>query len=72
MYPLKLCKQYTNQSLSEILLERISPLLPQLPCGLLAAGFQAGASENPIRGDVKASRRHSRFGRGHPCLPPGV
>lgn len=54
MYPLKLlCKQYTNQSLSEILLERISPLLPQLPCGLLAAGFQAGASENPIRGDVK-------------------
>lgn len=54
MYPLKvLCKQYTNQSLSEILLERISPLLPQLPRGLLAAGFQAGASGNPIRGDIK-------------------
>lgn len=54
MYPLKLlCKQYTNQSLSEILLERISSLLPQLPCGLLAAGFQAGASGNPIRGDIK-------------------
>ena len=55
MYPLKvLCKQYTNQSLSEILLERISPSLPRLPRGLLpAAGFQAGASGNPIRGDIK-------------------
>lgn len=33
MYPLKLlCKQYTNQSLSEILWEGISPFLPPVPC----------------------------------------
>lgn len=50
MYPLKsLCKQYTNRSLSEILLEGIFPFLPPLPCGpLLWLNSKQGPQGTPI------------------------
>lgn len=54
MYPLKLlCKQYTKQSLSEILSEGISPFSPLLPCDPLLWLFQARASGKSTWGDTK-------------------
>lgn len=52
MYPLKfLCKQYTNQSLSESLLEGISSFCPCYHTALSRL-FQVGPHGNPIRGDT--------------------
>lgn len=56
MYPLKqLCKQYTNPSLSEILLEGISPLPPLPRSPVLWLDSKQGSRGNPMGGAQSAN-----------------
>ena len=59
MYPLKqLCKQYTNPSLSEILLQGLSPFLPPLPRSpVLWLDSKQGPQGNPV-GGTRSSSHH--------------
>lgn len=70
MYPLKLlCKQYTNQSFSEILLEGTFPPLPPVPRGpLLRLDSKPGPQGKPIRAAERAGRHLALVARCHDCV----
>lgn len=69
MYPLKLlCKQYTNQSLSEILWEEISPFLPPAPCATRRLSPQQGLQGESVREKPAAGRQRAVVAGAHALL----